>query len=262
MDVQEETDILRATGCPSELVDTLLRFAGKYRETISADNVLKSRRLGTRSLVRIARKLAMFPDSLDLHLTLAQSLLAEFLPAMERLNLNTLLEDSNIIRRSQTVSATLLNSIYLNLLLLLEFYLSPYVEENKLVFPPPSSGGEKTYPAIIPRFPASEDPEGVSSHVPHMDHFYDNSLQTGLMRDLAIDLELLKEHVVLLGNQGVGKNKIVDRLCQVNFVYMSYYFKPLIMMIISFFVALVNIFSFTGTQLSINLCSRRRWRVA
>ncbi|XP_006455343.1 hypothetical protein AGABI2DRAFT_226806 [Agaricus bisporus var. bisporus H97] len=196
MDVQEETDILRATGCPSELVDTLLRFAGKYRETISADNVLKSRRLGTRSLVRIARKLAMFPDSLDLHLTLAQSLLAEFLPAMERLNLNTLLEDSNIIRRSQT------------------FYLSPYVEENKLVFPPPSSGGEKTYPAIIPRFPASEDPEGVSSHVPHMDHFYDNSLQTGLMRDLAIDLELLKEHVVLLGNQGVGKNKIVDRLCQ------------------------------------------------
>ncbi|KAF7762262.1 hypothetical protein Agabi119p4_8855 [Agaricus bisporus var. burnettii] len=155
-----------------------------------------SRRLGTRSLVRIARKLAMFPDSLDLHLTLAQSLLAEFLPAMERLNLNTLLEDSNIIRRSQT------------------FYPSPYVEENKLVFPPPSSGGEKTYPAIIPKFPASEDPEGVSSHVPHMDHFYDNSLQTGLMRDLAIDLELLKEHVVLLGNQGVGKNKIVDRLCQ------------------------------------------------
>ena len=37
--------------------------------------------------------------------------------------------------------------------------------------------------------------------MPHMDHFYDNSLQTGLMRDLAIDLELLCEHVVLLGNQ-------------------------------------------------------------
>lgn len=49
-----------------------------------------------------------------------------------------------------------------------------------------------------------------------MDHFYDNSLQTGLMRDLAIDLELLGEHVVLLGNQGVGKNKIVDRLSQVS----------------------------------------------
>ena len=34
-----------------------------------------------------------------------------------------------------------------------------------------------------------------------MEHFYDNSLQTGLMRDLAIDLEVLGEHVVLLGNQ-------------------------------------------------------------
>jgi hypothetical protein len=107
MDVNEESNILRATGCPNELVDILLHFAGKYRETISADNVLKSRRLGTRSLIRIARKLAMFPDSLDLHFTLSQSLLAEFLPAMERLNLNSLLEDSNIIRRSQIVSATL-----------------------------------------------------------------------------------------------------------------------------------------------------------
>lgn len=34
-----------------------------------------------------------------------------------------------------------------------------------------------------------------------MDHFYDNSLQTGLMRDIAIDLEILREHIVLLGNQ-------------------------------------------------------------
>lgn len=34
-----------------------------------------------------------------------------------------------------------------------------------------------------------------------MEHFYDNSLQTGLMRDLAIDLEVLGEHLVLLGNQ-------------------------------------------------------------
>ena len=44
-----------------------------------------------------------------------------------------------------------------------------------------------------------------------MSHFFDNSLQTALMRDLAIDLEILGEHLVLLGNQGVGKNKVVDR---------------------------------------------------
>lgn len=34
-----------------------------------------------------------------------------------------------------------------------------------------------------------------------MEHFYDNSIQTGLMCDLAIDLEILQEHLVLLGNQ-------------------------------------------------------------
>lgn len=34
-----------------------------------------------------------------------------------------------------------------------------------------------------------------------MEHFYDNSIQTGLMKDIAIDLEVLNEHVVLLGNQ-------------------------------------------------------------
>lgn len=37
-----------------------------------------------------------------------------------------------------------------------------------------------------------------------MDNFFDNSLQTGLMRDLAVDFELLGEHLVLLGNQVSG----------------------------------------------------------
>jgi von Willebrand factor A domain-containing protein 8 len=43
---------------------------------------------------------------------------------------------------------------------------------------------------------------------------YSNSQQTALMRDIATDLEVLGEHILLLGNQGVGKNKIVDRLLQ------------------------------------------------
>ena len=53
----------------------------------------------------------------------------------------------------------------------------------------------------IPIFNKAEDEEGAASHVPHMTHFYDNSLQTALMRDLAVDLEVLGEHLVLLGNQ-------------------------------------------------------------
>ncbi len=37
--------------------------------------------------------------------------------------------------------------------------------------------------------------------MPFMDHFYDNSIQSAQMRDIAIDFEILGEHLVLLGNQ-------------------------------------------------------------
>jgi hypothetical protein len=78
---------------------------------------------------------------------------------------------------------------------------SPFVKGDELVFPGPSTSGGPSYSMHVPLFNVAEDPQGVKSHVPYMDHFYDNSLQTELMRDLAVDLELLGEHVVLLGNQ-------------------------------------------------------------
>ena len=92
-----------------------------------------------------------------------------------------------------------------------KFNPNAFVEGRYLVFPGSTAPGNVGEMVSIPLFDPSRDLEGSASHVPFMDHFYDNSLQTGLMRDLAIDLELLGEHVVLLGNQGVGKNKIVDR---------------------------------------------------
>ena len=74
---------------------------------------------------------------------------------------------------------------------------SPTISSKGVTFP----DGLNRQPTSIPRFNPDEDKEGVATHVPHMDHFYENSLQTGLMRDLAVDLELLGEHLVLLGNQ-------------------------------------------------------------
>jgi len=103
MDAKEEFAILAATGCPQELVDTLLIFADKYRQSMSADNVLKNRKLGTRSLVRIARRLALNANEADLQAIIQRSLLAEFLPATEKMNLNTLLEDSNIFKKTAPV---------------------------------------------------------------------------------------------------------------------------------------------------------------
>ena len=103
MDTTEEAGVLLATGCPQELVDTLLVFADKYRHSLSAENVLKNRKLGTRSLVRIARRLALYPQDTDLQDIIQRSLLAEFLPATEKMNLLTLFEDSNIFKKTTPV---------------------------------------------------------------------------------------------------------------------------------------------------------------
>ncbi|KAG6885080.1 hypothetical protein C0993_006041 [Termitomyces sp. T159_Od127] len=196
MSREEELDILLATGCPRPIVESLLSFAEKYRQSMSDDNVLKNRKLGTRSLVRIARRLARFPQDDDLHAIISRSLLAEFLPTVEKINLDTLLAEVKIEPKPPLLNA------------------DPVVKEKALIFSASKPLADDTFQVSIPMFKPSQDVDGVVSHVPHMDHFYDNSLQSGLMRDLAIDLELLGEHVVLLGNQGVGKNKIVDRLCQ------------------------------------------------
>ncbi|KAK0451876.1 AAA domain-containing protein [Armillaria borealis] len=181
MSVEEEALILRGTGCAPTYVETLLSFADKYRRSISADNVQKHRN----------QRLAMFPEDHDLHAIISNSLLADFLPATERMNLDALLDEADIQKMTE------------------KFHPSPLVIDGSLYFPASTSAGTKTNPTPVPLFDPSQDRAGVESLVPHMDHFYDNSLQTGLMRDLAIDLELMREHVVLLGNQGVGKNKIL-----------------------------------------------------
>lgn len=82
-----------------------------------------------------------------------------------------------------------------------------------MLFPAPTDQLRHTEDTYIPRFEASWDPEGAASHVPFVDHFYDNSIQSAQMRDLAIDLELLGEHLVLLGNQ-------------VRFVLETHFFDP------------------------------------
>ncbi|PIL28944.1 hypothetical protein GSI_08991 [Ganoderma sinense ZZ0214-1] len=193
----EEEHLLLQTGCPTPVVDALLRFADRYRTSMTADAVQKNRKLGTRALLRIARRVAQFPAAEpDLHTLLSRAVLAEFLPATEAMNLLNICEETGIKKRTSA------------------FNPSPEIRDGGVWFPPPSGPQGGGFGAtFIPFFDRSRDPEGVS-HIPHMDHFYDNSLQTGLMRDLAIDLEVLGEHLVLLGNQGVGKNKVIDRLCQ------------------------------------------------
>jgi hypothetical protein len=103
MDLQEEKRILLLTGCDSQSVSTLLTFASKYRQGISQDNVQKNRKLGTRSLVRIARRLAALPTEVDLKGLLSQTLLVDFLPPSERMTLDNLFTECDIRERELMV---------------------------------------------------------------------------------------------------------------------------------------------------------------
>lgn len=103
MTQEEESSILLETGCSPGAVETLVSFADKYRHSMSSDSVQKNRKLGTRALVRIARRLAWFPQDDDLNAIIGRSLLTEFLPAVERMNLDALLLESGIKRRAPAV---------------------------------------------------------------------------------------------------------------------------------------------------------------
>ncbi|KAI0703059.1 AAA domain-containing protein [Cytidiella melzeri] len=194
---QEEYTVLCQTECSADLVDVLLQFADKYRSNMTSDLVQKNRKLGTRALIRLAKRLARFPGRVDLHALLSHAVLAEFLPAAERMSLDNIFEELKIRKKTPP------------------YHPPPSIVDNALEFPPPSDpSAPDTTSVRIHRFAVDQDPDGVASYIPHMNGFYDNSLQTSLMQELAIDMEILGEHLVLLGNQGVGKNKVVDRLCQ------------------------------------------------
>ena len=101
----EEAHILLQTGCAAPVVETLLRFADRYRTSMTSDAVQKNRKLGTRALMRIARRIAQFPAAAeDLHVLLSRAVLAEFLPATETMNLQNIFEDTGIKKRTQPVS--------------------------------------------------------------------------------------------------------------------------------------------------------------
>ncbi|BGP10994.1 hypothetical protein JCM10049v2_006888 [Rhodotorula toruloides] len=189
MPLAEERALLLAVGCPSSLVDHLELFAQGYREHTSvAGN--KSRRLGTSTLVRIAKRLARHPHE-NLRTLLHRALLLDFLPNTEREQVSDLMDEVGL----QEEPASTLPPVE--------------VTDTTLVFRS-DLGDEHEYD--LARFDISQDPTGAS-HVPHAEGYHHNAQQTRYIRDIGIDLSV-GEHVLLLGNQGTGKNRITDQLLQ------------------------------------------------
>lgn len=168
----------------------LLAFSEKLRKTkaTSTDSDYLSLSLSTRQLLRACRRLNAFPaQSLqDLRPLLHDTLLTQFLPSSCARLVDSILDDCGapraaVANRTETRSTDAIR-----------------VEDGRLCI------GDVSHPVQTPA-----NPELVPQP-----HYFDIPKHTKTMKDMLQDVVAGQKHMLLIGNQGVGKNKLADRLLQ------------------------------------------------
>ncbi|CAG5132917.1 unnamed protein product, partial [Candidula unifasciata] len=181
----EEMDVISrlVPGVPD--LSRLFDFVHKLRH--STDGTLQSlaSSLSTRQLLRIARRLAKFPSE-DLHGIIHKACLSRFLPKLAQSALNQSLEESQVLPLKIT------------------HHLD---DHDHSVTCEVKDGIVRIGETSVPVY----NPENRTK-VPDI-LFYENPQHLTVMEDMLKDF-ILGEHLLLVGNQGVGKNKIVDRFLQ------------------------------------------------
>nr|XP_056718077.1 von Willebrand factor A domain-containing protein 8 [Euleptes europaea] len=166
---------------PGAAVEQLLKLTHKLRETQDPRAQSLASSLSTRQLLRICRRLSCYPDESLSH-AINKACLSRFLPNLAASALRKNLLDCGI-------------------------HASPADTENtdeKALNCEINSGILRIGAASIPVHNPNE-----RMKVPDV-LFYENTQHMMVMEDMLKDF-LLGEHLLLVGNQGVGKNKIVDR---------------------------------------------------
>ncbi|XP_005100871.1 von Willebrand factor A domain-containing protein 8 [Aplysia californica] len=166
-------------------LNKLFDFVHNLRE--STDGTLQSlaSSLSTRQLLRISRRLAQF-HSEDVYNVIHKACLARFLPRLAQSALNQTLEEAAIIPTS------------------VDHHLDDYQHSVTCSV---QDGVVRIGNTSVPVY----NPENKTK-VPDI-LFYENPQHLSVMEDMLKDFTL-GEHLLLVGNQGVGKNKIVDRFLQ------------------------------------------------
>ncbi|KXS21233.1 hypothetical protein M427DRAFT_65996 [Gonapodya prolifera JEL478] len=188
--LEEEEIVASVTRCPQGPMSQLFDFAQRLRfigdDEGQGASLSKSAALSTRQLIRIGRRLTDHEDE-DLYRAINRACLGPFLPLPAKQTLEGLLAEVNIKEK-----------------VLRKDIGKPYSSQNRLHI------GDVSVPIyVIP----PEDPEG-SALVPRVPTtFFDNDLHTLVMREMAIDFNG-GEHLLLIGNQGVGKNRLTDRFLE------------------------------------------------
>ncbi|NXH22609.1 VWA8 protein, partial [Bucco capensis] len=182
----EEIEVIKKMipSVPSVAVEQLLSLTHRLRETNDTTAQSLASSLSTRQLLRICRRLSHHPEESLSH-AVNKACLSRFLPNLARSALHKNLEDSGITTSPDDLK---------------KLEEKDYTCEIK-------NGKLKIGSVTMPIYNSTE-----KMKVPDV-LFYENPQHMMVMEDMLKDF-LLGEHLLLVGNQGVGKNKIVDRFLQ------------------------------------------------
>ncbi|XP_044221449.1 von Willebrand factor A domain-containing protein 8 [Thunnus albacares] len=164
---------------PKEAAEQLLHLTHSLRKTNDPTAQSLASSLSTRQLLRICRRLSQYPEESIAH-AVNKACLSRFLPSLARASLQKSLANCSIQDAPDPAEHT---NDY-----------SCMVKDGVLTI------GNVSAPIYNPN---------EKMKVPDV-LFYDNPQHMMVMEDMLKDF-LLGEHLLLVGNQGVGKNKIVDR---------------------------------------------------
>ncbi|ALC48679.1 c12.2 [Drosophila busckii] len=140
--------------------------------------------LSTRQLLKLARRLDAYPNS-DVHELLTNMFLMKFMPALSRAALLQAFHEVGIAAGSAAAAAEVRREISIEQQTL-------RIGETTLQLPCESQVQQSKVPSTL---------------------FYEMPQHVALLERLLQDY-LIGEHLLLVGNQGVGKNKLIDRLLE------------------------------------------------
>ncbi|KAI8393920.1 AAA domain-containing protein [Radiomyces spectabilis] len=185
---KEEQEVLEclSPGVDEALLRQLLTFARGLRQNKDETVRVLSSALSTRQLIRICRRLAYFKNE-SLYKAIHKAALSRFMPAMVRQALDELM---------------IANGIY-------PAKVDKDFENLRIeVFPSRENPQEIRIGDVVEPVFKGADPMMVPNVV-----FHENPAHTEILREMLKDYQL-GDHLLLIGNQGVGKNKLADYFLQ------------------------------------------------
>eukprot|EP00912_Choanoflagellata_sp_UC4_P002309 UC4_evm1s1453 len=188
LSIEEEFNLLKAsaTHVPPKKLMQLVKFAQNVRESEIPENRLLSGSLSTRQLQRLVKRLEADPD-LGIDVVIKQACLERFMPDHAKIRLAKMIESEGITTSKKAV----LDSDIIEIKSSATGPSILHIGELKIVLQPPKNS--VLVPDIV---------------------FYDNPIQTKIIKAMIIDFRI-GQNLLLIGNQGVGKNKLADKMLQI-----------------------------------------------